>query len=353
MPRAPLPRLKDVAKEANVSLSAASRILRGQGERYAAETRQRVMSASSKLGWRQNLLVSGMQTGETRTIGVMIPPFDSYWVGVLDGIHTTLSRSDYLPITVWPRGWRELGVFESQKEEGFELISRLLDRRVDGLILWPTYAVAYREHFRELTERAVPVGVIDHTISTGGLTDVVETDDRRGAATVAQYLMKKGHRRIACLSTREIEAQTWAVRRREAFEASCERRKRVECRSWRTNAAGDNALEVAIDLLSSDFEPTAVFCVSDHEAKLIYLAASELKLSIPDDISVIGFNDLDFAAMLQPSLTTMHLDGEQMGRIVAEMILGRLGDEETKPNTAKVKAELVERESVAMLRDGS
>ena len=95
MPRASLPRLKDVALEANVSLSAASRILRGQGERYSEETRNRVILASQKLGWRQNLLVNGMQTGQTRTIGVMIPPYDSFWVGVLDGIHTTLAKSDY------------------------------------------------------------------------------------------------------------------------------------------------------------------------------------------------------------------------------------------------------------------
>jgi LacI family transcriptional regulator len=350
MPRASLPRLKDVAREAKVSLSAASRILRGQGERYAEETRSRVLSASQKLGWRQNLLVNGMQTGQTRTIGVMIPPYDSFWVGVLDGIHTTLANSNYLPITVWPGGWRELGAFEAQKEEGFELISRLLDRRVDGLILWPTYAVAYREHFRDLSIRAVPVGVIDHSFSTGILTDVVEADDRNGAAAVAKYLLSKGHRRIACLSTREIEAQTWAVRRREAFEASVEQHKKAQVRSWRLNSAGDNGLDVAIELLTSDFQPTAVFCVSDHEAKFVYSAAERLEISIPMDVSVVGFNDLDFADLLQPRLTTMHLDAERMGRLVAKMILGRLEEMPQDLSIVKVEAELVERESVAAPR---
>lgn len=346
-----LPRLKDVAREAEVSLSAASRILRGQGQRYSEETRDRVLNASRKLGWRQNLLVSGMQTGKTRMIGVMIPPYDSFWVGVLDGIHTTLARSDYLPITVWPSGWAELGIFEAQKEEGFDLISRLIDRRVDGLILWPTYAVAYREHFRDLAECAVPVGVIDHAFTNGGLTDLVETDDRKGAATVAEYLIKMGHRRIACFSTREIEAQTWAVRRREAFEAKIDRRKNVQCLSWRLNSAGDNGLDVATELICSDFRPTAVFCVSDHECRFVYAAAERLGKSIPGDISVVGFNGLDFSEMLQPKLTTMQLDGRYMGRLVAKMILKRLNDESNKPSIEKVQAELIERESVANLQD--
>lgn len=346
MARASIPRLKDVADEAKVSLSAASRILRGQGSRYAEETQRRVLEASKKLGWRRNLLVDGMQTGRTHTIGVMVPPYDSFWVGVLDGIHLELARSNYLPITVWPSGWQELGAFEAQKEEGFELISRLIDRRVDGLILWPAYAVAYREHFREIAEKAVPVGVIDHAFSAGELTDMVQTEDRKGAAVIAKHLFSRGHRRLACLSTREIEAQTWAVRRRESFEAAVEGRKGAQCRSWRLNSAGDNGMEVAMELLTCDYRPTAVFCVSDHEAKFIYAAAESLAITIPDDISVVGFNDLDFAEMLRPRLTTMRLNPHYMGRLVARMILERLVDEDREPSITKVSAEFVERGSV-------
>src|SRR3990170_6901231 len=101
MPTSHVPRLKDVAKAANVSLAAASRILRGDKERFGEETCRRVLEASQRLGWRRNLLVNGMQTGHTRTVGVMIPPFDSFWVSVLSGIHETLAASDYLHITVW------------------------------------------------------------------------------------------------------------------------------------------------------------------------------------------------------------------------------------------------------------
>ena len=128
-----VPRLKDVAKAANVSLAAASRILRGDRDRFGEETCRRVLEASRQLGWRRNLLVNGMQTGKTQTIGVMIPPFDSFWVSVLSSIHDTLSASDYLPITIWIGSLGDMPHFEKDEEEGLRQINRLLDRRVDGV----------------------------------------------------------------------------------------------------------------------------------------------------------------------------------------------------------------------------
>src|SRR3954464_11293511 len=94
-----VPRLKDVAKAANVSLAAASRILRGDKERFGEETCRRVLKASRKLGWRRNLLVNGMQTGRTQTIGVMIPPFDCFWGNVLSGFNTQFPDADTCPTT--------------------------------------------------------------------------------------------------------------------------------------------------------------------------------------------------------------------------------------------------------------
>jgi LacI family transcriptional regulator len=118
-----------------------------------------------QLGWRRNLLVEGMQTGRTKTIGVMIPPYDSTWVDVLAGIHLVLATADYLPITVWVGDCQEMPHFEKDADQSLGQISRLLDRRVDGLILWPSFAVAFYEHFKELLERQVPVVVIDHEFS--------------------------------------------------------------------------------------------------------------------------------------------------------------------------------------------
>jgi LacI family transcriptional regulator len=353
MANQPVPRLKDVAKAANVSLAAASRILRGDRERFGEETCRRVIEASRQLGWRRNLLVSGMQTGRTQTIGVMIPPFDSFWVSVLSGIHDTLAASDYLPITVWIGSLGDMPHFEKDEAEGLRQINRLLDRRVDGLIMWPPFSLAYYHHFPEFVERRVPVAVIDH-YST--VADSVETDEEQATSIVAEHLLGLGHRRIACLSSRETPSQTWAIKRRGSFEEAVRRCPDAEVKSWRLNEHGTNGREVARELLSDKLQPTAVFAVSDHEAAFVHDAALELGLSIPRDLSIVGFADLDFAATMDPPLTTMRQKPHEIGRLAAKLIMDRIDGlvpDDNEPTTIKVPAELIVRESTAPPRQGS
>src|SRR3954447_9295091 len=278
MSQSHVPRLKDVAKAANVSLAAASRILRGDRERFGEETCRRVLEASRQLGWRRNLLVNGMQTGHTQTIGVMIPPFDSFWVNVLSGIHDALAECDYLPITVWIGNLGDMPHYEKDEGEGLTQINRLLDRRVDGLIMWPPFSVAYYHHFPEFVERRVPVAVIDH-YST--VADSVETDEEQATSVVAKHLIELGHRRIACLSSRETASQTWAVKRRSSFEEAVQRGEGAIVKSWQLNAQGSNGLDVSRELLQSALQPTAIFAVSDHEAACVSQAANELGLNVP------------------------------------------------------------------------
>lgn len=353
MPGSQVPRLKDVAAKANVSLSAASRILRGERERFGAETCERVLNAARELGWRRNLLVNGMQTGRTRTVGVMIPPFDSFWVDVLAGIHMVLAQADYLPITVWVGDCQEMPHFEKDEDEGFKQISRLLDRRVDALILWPSFAVAYYDHFRELIERRAPVVVIEHEYSEEQLADSIETDEEASARTVAEHLVSLGHKRIACLSSRETAWQAWSVRRRECFVQAVEDLGGGEVKSWRLNAWGTDGVEVAREMLTQSPRPTAVFAVTDHEAAFLYEAAAELGLRIPQDVSIVGFADLDFAANMKPPLTTMRQRPREYGRRAAQLILDRLeGDmADDPPMTIRLGADLIVRKSTARPSD--
>ena len=348
MANSPVPRLKDVAKAANVSLAAASRILRGDRERFGEETCRRVLEASRQLGWRRNLLVNGMQTGRTQTIGVMIPPFDSFWVSVLSGIHDALAASDYLPITVWIGNLGDMPHFEKDEDEGLRQINRLLDRRVDGLIMWPTFSVAYYHHFPEFVERRVPVAVIDH-YST--VADSVETDEEQATSVVAEHLLRLGpspHRlpfqpRNAVAN---LGRQAPQLVRRSGRAAAPD----ATVKSWHLNAQGTNGLEVARELLTDELRPTAVFAVSDHEAAFVYQAAGELGLKIPRDLSVVGFADLDFAATMDPPLTTMRQKPHEIGRLAAKLIMDRIDGiiaDDDEPTTIKVAADLVVRNSTS------
>lgn len=340
-----VPRLKDVAKSANVSLAAASRILRGDREEFGEETCCRVLEASRQLGWRRNLLVNGMQTGRTQTIGVMIPPYNSFWVSVLSGIHDALAEYKYLPITVWVGSLGDMPHFEKEEGEGLRLINSMLDRRVDGLIMWPPFGVAYYHHFPEFVERRVPVAVIDHNST---VADSVGTDDEQAASVVAEYLLNLGHRRIACLSSREAPSQTWAVKRRKSFEVAVARCPGAQVQSWRLNSQGSNGVEVARELLQDKLRPTAVFTVSDHEAIFVHQGAAELNLRIPRDVSLVGFADLDFAATMNPPLTTMRQRPQEIGRLAAKLIVDRIDGVLSAvdvPTTINVTADLIVRSS--------
>ncbi len=347
MPPRP-PRLQDVADLAKVSLGAASRILRGDHASFSDETRERVVAASQKLGWRRNLLVSGMQTGKTRTVGVVIPPYDSFWVSVLSGIHSRLAEADFLPITVWLGDIEHMPQFEADEEQGIRLMNRLLDRRVDGLILWPPFGLAYYQHAPELRDRQVPVVMIDYH-SDQPISDTVATDEVQATRDVARHLYDLGHRRIAYLGGREVPSQTWAMERRRGLEQAIDAMPGVEHHSWRLNQAGTNGLEVARRVLGSRLRPTAVIAATDHEAVDLYQAATELGLKIPEDLSVVGFAFGDIAASLGPPLTTVRQRAREIGARAAGNVLDRIGrkvDDEPYID-ARIAADLVLRESTA------
>jgi len=191
------------------------------------------------------------------------------------------------------------------------------------------------------------VAVIDH-YST--VADSVETDEEQATAVVAKHLLDLGHRRIACLSSRETPTQTWAVKRRTCFEQAVAKCPGARVKSWRLNEQGTNGLEIARELLRDELAPTAVFAVSDHEANFVHRAAAELGRRIPEDLSLVGFADLDFAATMDPPLTTMRQKPYQIGLLAAELIMDRIAgeiDDAEDPTTIKVDAELVVRESTA------
>jgi len=350
------PRLHDVAELAAVSMAAASRILRGDTAEFSARTCERVLAAAATLGWRPNLLVRGAQTGRTQTIGVVVPPYDSFWVGLLSGINSGLAQADYLPINVWPGDADNLPYFESDEEEGVRLMNRLLDRRVDGLMLWPPFALAYAKHVAELRNQTVPVVVIDYH-ADALRCDTVATNEAQAMRTVAEHLLGLGHRRFGYIGCRETSAQTWALERRRGFEAALSGTKQVSYRRCKLNKRGSDGLEVATKLLQDASRPTAIVAATDHEAVLVYQAAAALGLKIPGDLSVVGFADLDFAAGMIPPLTTVRQRASELGRQAAALMLGRLNGSisESGPRDVRVDAELVQRgsTSAASERQGS
>jgi LacI family transcriptional regulator len=313
---------KRIAEEAGVSQSTVSLVLAGRNV-SSEETRRRVIAAAERLKYRPNLLVHSIQTGKTRMIGVMAPPMDYYWSQVLYGVHDVLVAADHVPINLWTK---HSGA-AVQDRTGYEIdeleqIHRLLDRRVDGVILWPPFASLFSDHVHEFTTRDLPVVTIDHELPAEFKSDSVGSDEAQGGRVVAEHLIELGHRRIGHLAGASVAS--WAVRRRTAFERALAAYPQASL-VVEEAPAGEiaQAMPQALALLAGANRPTAVFAATDLYAKCVYRAAAEMGLRIPNDLSVVGFSDDGFAQDMIPPLTTVRQPAYEIGRKAAELVLGR------------------------------
>jgi LacI family transcriptional regulator len=343
---------KFVAEQAGVSQSTVSLILSGRKVSSEA-TRIKVVETAERLGYRPNLLVHGIQTGKTRAVGVMAPPFDFFWTEILYGIHDTLVKADHVPINIWTS--HHGTTFRERKEPDIsplEQIHRLLDRRVDGVILWPPMASLFHEHIKEFSSRDLPVVTIDHDLPEEFKADSVGSDEATGGALVVKHLWDLGHRRFAHLAG--PLGVSWAQRRRAAFEQSLAKRGVVDCPVIEGDVSDPmQQIDPARALLSGSNPPTAIFAASDPLAKSVYKAAAERGLQIPRDLSVIGFADDDFAATMNPPLTTVRQPAYEIGCKAAELVLARSTSKSPAGKSRRITlpVSLIVRESTARVRN--
>ncbi len=308
--------LKQIAEATQLSITTVSRVLRNQGE-ITQETRDRVLKVARELNYRPNLLIQGIQTGRTRNVGVMVPPYDAYWAEVLKGIHDTLVKYDYAPIMVWD----EVDPAPENKELFvLQQMHRLIDRRVDGVILWPKVSEVYGSHLDELESRNLPVVTIDHELD---FADSVVTDERQGAELVAKYLYGLGHRRIGHLAGHQ--QWTWAKLRRRYFEEALAEFHDVKYFMQAGSDDADKIPQAALELLEK--KPTAIFACSDWVAFEIYNVAYEQGIRIPDEVSVVGYSDSHkLTRVINPPLTTVRQRPRKIGIQAATLLMDRLNN---------------------------
>jgi LacI family transcriptional regulator len=314
------------------------------------ETARRVMAAAERLGYRPNLLVRGIQTGKTGTVGVLIHPFQFYWGEVLCGIHDVLTEKDSVPITLWTAHWGSAPRNRFGPGEALAQIHQLVDRRVDGVILWPPFAQLYQEHLHEFSSRNLPVVTIDHQLPEQFNADYVGSDEASGGRMVAEHLYALGHRRIGHLAA--PGGTTWARHRRQAFEEAIAGMTGASVRVVEAPPGIPKlGIEAARQMLDWAERPTAIFAASDLYARVVYEAAREKGLRIPEDLSVVGFSDDDFAEEMIPPLTTVRQPAYEIGKRAAEIVLGRAGGKiKGKGKHEELGVELMVRGSTAEIR---
>ena len=333
--------MRMVAERAGVSESTVSRILAGQRQ-YDPATVRRVQAAAEALRFRPNSLVRGILSGRTGAIGVVVPASTPFLAGILHGIHDALSEADQALLLAW----NPLHYASPRNRSELRHIHRLLEYRVDGIILRPTHDDARHEEFREIWDRGLPLVVVDRELP-GVRCDFAGTDDTTGGRLAAEHLLKLGHRRLGHLAgPRSVST---ARGRRSGFEEAVSSwGAGASCRTVEAPHFSGTRKEALI-LLRARPRPTAVFCVNDDAAADLYAAAAELGLDIPRDVSVVGFADLPLASWLRPALTTLRQDPYRLGREAVRIVLERRDGppRPAGPIEVRLKPDLVARKSTA------
>ena len=299
-------------EEAGVTLTTVSRILNKKGGKYADKTIKHVFEIADRLKYRPNALVLGMQTGRTNTAGVMIPTSEWFYSQIIAGIHEVFLDHEILMML----NWNSRSTSENDQSLERSIIHQLVDRRVDGIILRPTSEEFESSYFEEIWERDIPLILVDRDM-TNVRTDFAGTDGEAGGKAAAEYLISLGHRNMLFIG--EGEHVSTSRRREDGFRKVLSESPNACCRTIKIADAGDQLPS----LLKQADRPTAIFCYNDPVAEQVIPVLEDAGLSIPSDISLLGFGN-EQSGEYAIALSTFDQHPQLIGKTAAEMYLDRV-----------------------------
>lgn len=327
--------IKVVAKEAGVSASTVSRVLSGTVP-VTDETRIRVKAAIAKLNYQPNAFAQGLKGGRIQTIGLVIPNVRNLvFPAAIRGIEDTAKQHGYNVVLC--------NTDEDIEKERF-YIESLRRRLIDGFIF--STARPGHEYLLSLPAEGMPVVFMIRQL--GESVDTVVLDNEDGACQATKFLIGRGFHRIAFVNG-SLDLPLFQHRYEGYLRAMSEAEITIDESLVIHGANGwDEGYRAMRFLLEQGKKPDAVFATSDPKAIGVIHALREAGLRVPEDISVMGFDNLDFAAMIDPPLTTVAQPFYEMGaRACARLIELIEQDTESKARVDVFPAELVIRKSVS------
>lgn len=328
----------EVASEAGVSFGTVSRVINNDVH-VKPQTRERVLETMRRLNFVANRQARSLAGGKTNTIGLLVPDLGTGYIGeIIRGIDAELGEAGYdLMLYTTHRA--------STKEEGY--VSNLVQGMVDGLIL-----VLPRnpgDYIGIMTQRKFPFVLIDHQ-GTGEDCPAIGSTNWQGAFNATNFLIKSGHKRIGFI-TGWLDLGA-AVDRLEGYKAALRTNKipLIPDLVHEGTFAQLDGYTGASRFLDMKKPPTAIFASNDVMAMAAMDAVRERGLRVPEDISIMGFDDIPQASLVRPSLTTVRQPLEQMGRIAAQVLFDILKNPNQKHNRIELPTEIIIRDSTAKLK---
>jgi LacI family transcriptional regulator len=330
--------LRDVAAAARVHPATASRALNPETRLLVSEeTARRVTAAAAKLGYRPNPVARSLRTRRSHTVGVLIPDLNNpLFPPVVRGLEDKLAAAGYVAL---------IGNTDADASRERLIFEQMRARHVDGFVL-----ATVTLHDRLLAEAAaadLPV-VLMNRLSQDYSFPSVSVDNEQGARMAVTHLARLGHTRIAHIAGPQ-EASTGMSRLRGFRDGMVANQLQVseDLVVYASRYTVEEGSRCCRELLARPAGFTAVAAANDMLAVGCYAALDEASLQCPDDISVIGFNDMPFIDRLRPPLTTVRFPHYQLGTEAAQLLLERIAERESPVKIMYLAPELVVRGSTA------
>ncbi|RDE08888.1 LacI family DNA-binding transcriptional regulator [Pelagibacterium lacus] len=351
--------IADVARLAGVSTATAGRVLGDYGY-SSGEKREKVLAAAKSLGYRPNLLARSLITGRTRTIGVVAGDIQSpFYASILRGISDVAERHG-------------IGLIITNSDENLDhevrSVQLLLEKQVDGMILSPCRPDG-GEHLNSALALGIPIVQIDRQV-TDLEADFVGVDNRAGAREAIARLLHLGHRRIGMIG--ELEHPEWTIADFVAQTAAGHMASEALFPSWQrlhgyieahmeaglavdpllVRQAGSYSAEAAerqIQILLSAERPTAIFTADGLMTAGTMAALGAARISIPAELSIICFDDLDWMGFTQPGIDAVVQPRGAMGEAAAQLLLDRIGGKSEPARRIILGTRIISRGSVVAL----
>lgn len=346
--------IHDVAKQAKVSASTVSLVLNGKLERMRPDTSERVLKAVADLGYATNHMARALKTGFVPTIGLVVPTVaNPFWGEFARCVEHAAVKKNYQVL---------LCNAERAPEREQRYVESMLERGIRGVILGSSPLSL--KHLSRVTKRGLQVVAFDRLAESDEdlKLDSVRVDNVLGAKLAITHLLELGHRRIGFVSGSVSSASRRD--RLEGYKATLQAAG-IEPSAdliWMENVSPSDSEEeateigrvAALSLLNRPNRPTALFAINDMTAIGLYAGIRELGLRVPQDVSVIGFDDIHLCRAMNPPITTVRQPLEQLMKSAVNLLIGRMeGKNQEAPAAITLVPELMVRGSTGAVAAAS
>ena len=323
--------MSDVAKLAGVGTMTVSRVLNGNVF-VSEDTTARVLKAVAQLNYQRNEIARSLREQRTRQIGVIVPNLHNQFFGTcVHAINRVAEEHSYSTM---------ITTSDSHPTAEFTKAKRMLRRHVEGLIIVPAMG---KSQMLDPEFNGTPIVTIDNPVPRSPFDSVV-VQNKYGAEIGVQHMIEHRHKRIVFFGSAPTK---WSIRQRsEGYRIAMEAAG-LKPESHIVSDSMSEMYELIRSLTTRRVPPTAIFCANNLITREVLHVLSKIDLNMPDDISLVGFDDFEMADIMKPAITVVRQPVDVMGRVAAELLFSRLTDSKQpeKPKRIVLPVELVVRNS--------